>query len=171
MPADWYKEQLVNRNYLTPVGFKLKLERFSAVDFLCQAVNLPDVQMPVTEVQTRFRGVPIIPGGGVTYGDLQVRFIVDEDLKNYSSIWNWIRDNGNAETGGEVEGLGYSNGFLEIHTSNHNANFYIDFERLFPVSLTELTFDATANDIDFFTANVTFKYTRYTIRDKDFQII
>lgn len=171
MPANWYKSQPKNRNYLTPVGFKLKLERFDGVDFFCQSVNLPDVQMPVTEVQTRFRGVPIIPGGGVSYGDLSVRFIVDEDLKNYSSIWNWIRDNGNAETDGEVEGLGYSNGQLEISTSNHNANFFVDFERMFPVSLTELSFDASVQDIDFFTANVTFKYTRYTIRDRDFKII
>lgn len=171
MPADWYKKQPTNRNYLTPVGFKLKLERFDSVDFFCQAVNLPDVNMPATEVQTRFRGVPIIPGGGVNYGDLVVRFIVDEDMKNYSSIWNWIRDNGNAENDGPVEGLGYSNGQLQISTSNHNANFFIDFERMFPVSLTELSFDASAQDIDFFTANVTFKYSRYTIRDKDFRII
>ena len=171
MSADWYKEQLVNRNYLTPVGFKLKLERFAAVDFLCQAVNLPDVTMQATQVPTRFREYPIIAGGGVTYGDLQLRFIVDEDMVNYSSIWNWIRDNGNAETDGDVEGNGYSAGQLQISTSNHNANFFIDFERLFPVSLTELAFDATVNDIDFFTANVTFKYTRYTLRDKNFRIL
>ena len=128
MSANWYKEQPKNRNYLTPVGFKLKLERFEGVDFFCQAVNLPDVEMPFTEVQTRFRGVPIIAGGGVTYGNLQLRFIVDEDMANYTSIWNWIRDNGNAESGGEVEGLGYSGAQLEIHTSSHNTNFVIDFE-------------------------------------------
>ncbi len=171
MPADWYKEQPKNRNYLTPVGFKLKLERFAGVDFFCQAVNLPDVEMPFTEVQTRFRGVPIIAGGGVTYGNLQLRFIVDEDMANYTSIWNWIRDNGNAESGGEVEGLGYSGAQLEIHTSSNNINFVIDFEKIFPISLTELVFDASSQDIDFFTSNVTFKYTRYTIRDKNFRII
>lgn len=171
MTAEWYKKQPVNRNFLSPVGFKLRLERFDSVDFFCQAINLPDVEMSFTEVPTRFRGIPIISGGGVSYGDLVLRFIVDEDLKNYISIWNWIRDNGNAETDGEVEGLGYSSGQLQISTSNHNANFFVDFERLFPVSLTDLQFDASVTDIDFFTANVTFKYTRYTIRDKDFKIL
>ena len=86
MSANWYKEQPKNRNYLTPVGFKLKLERFEGVDFFCQAVNLPDVEMPFTEVQTRFRGVPIIAGGGVTYGNLQLRFMVDEDMANYTCL-------------------------------------------------------------------------------------
>ena len=36
--------------------------------------------MPVTEVPTRFRSVPIVPGGGVTFGDFSVQFIIDEDL-------------------------------------------------------------------------------------------
>ena len=39
----------------------------------------------------------MIPGGGVTFGDFSVRFIVDEDLKNYYSIHSWMRDNGNAD--------------------------------------------------------------------------
>ena len=73
MPANWYKEQPKNRNFLTPTGFKLKLEKFEGVDFFCQSANLPDVQMPFTEVPTRFRDFPIIPGGGITYGDLVVR--------------------------------------------------------------------------------------------------
>ena len=54
--------------------------------------------MPITEVATPFRSIPIIPGGGVEYGDPTVRFIIDEDLVNYMSVWNWIRDNGNAES-------------------------------------------------------------------------
>jgi hypothetical protein len=58
-----------------------------------------------------------------------------------------------------------------ITTSNYNENFFIDFERLFPISLTDIRFDASVNDIEFFTASVTFKYTRYTIRDKSFKII
>jgi hypothetical protein len=170
MAANWYKEQPKNRNFLSPVGFRLKLELFDGVDFFCQTANLPDVSMPFTEVQTRFRGVPIIPGGGVEYGDLTVRFIIDEDMKNYSSVWNWIKINGNAETD-HTEGVQYSNGLLMITTSNYNENFFIDFERLFPISLTDIQFDASVNDIEFFTASVTFKYTRYTIRDKSFKII
>ena len=97
MPAEWYKEQISNRNYLSPVGFKLVLEKFRGVDFFCQRVNLPDVTMPFTEVPTRFRQFPIVAGGGVTYGDLTVSFIVDEELINWKEIYNWIRTNGNSE--------------------------------------------------------------------------
>ena len=85
MSAEWYKEQPSNRNFLNPIGFLLKLEKFEGVDFFCQSVNIPDVTMPTTEVASPFRNLPIIPGGGVTFGDFSVRFIVDEDLKNYLS--------------------------------------------------------------------------------------
>ena len=164
MPADWYKKQPSNRNFLSPTGFKFVLQRFEGTDFFCQAANLPDVSMPVTEVATPYRSIPIIPGGGVEYGDLSLRFIIDEDLTNYMSIWNWIRDNGNAESF-EGEGEGYSDGQLMILTSNFNPQFVVTFEKLIPTSLTQLPFDATVSDVDFFTATVTFKYQKYTVCD------
>ena len=95
MSADWYKSQLKNRNYLSPLGFKLELELFDGVDFFCQQANIPEITMPVTQVPTRYRSVPIVPGGGVTFGDFSVQFIIDEDLVNYNSIQKWIRRNGN----------------------------------------------------------------------------
>lgn len=170
MPANWYKEQPKNRNFLTPTGFKLVLEKFEGVDFFCQSVNLPNVEMPVTEVPTRFRSLPIIPGGGVSYGDLQIQFIIDEDLVNYTSVWNWIKRNGGAEDHmeGEVE---YTAAQLMIQTSAYNINFIIDFEHIFPVSLTDIRFDATVNDIEFITATTNFKFSRYTIRDQQFKPI
>ena len=95
--AEWYKEQPSNRNFLNPIGYLLKLEKFEGVDFFCQGANVPDISMPAIEVGSPFRSLPIVPGGGVSFGDFAVRFIVDEDLKNYYSIHKWMRDNGNAD--------------------------------------------------------------------------
>ena len=33
MPAEWVSSQPENRNYLSPVGFKMKIEIFPGVDF------------------------------------------------------------------------------------------------------------------------------------------
>lgn len=166
MPAKWYKEQLENRNYLSPIGFQLNLDNFRGVDFLCQRVNLPDISMPFTEVPTRFRSFPIVPGGGVTFGDLNITFIIDEEMINYKSIHNWIIDNGGANSDPANPKL--SNGQLLILSSNFNANHIIDFESLFPIALTPIEFDATDTNSEYFTATVTFKFTNYTIRDKNF---
>jgi hypothetical protein len=84
------------------------------------------------------------------------------------AVWNWIRDNGNAESF-DGEGEGYSDGILQVLTSNFNTKFNVRFERLMPVSLTSIPFDFSVGEIDFFTANVTFKYTRYTVCDLSMQ--
>ena len=163
MAAEWYKEQPVNRNYLSPVGFQFDLELFSGVDFFCQSVNLPDVTMPVAELPSKFRSIPIPGSGGVQFGDLNVTFLIDEDLKNYMSIQNWIRELGLSE--GHSSGLDTkSRGTLQVLTSNFNGNFYVNFEEIFPIGLTGVNFDATSSDIDYVTATATFKYTRYNVQ-------
>lgn len=169
MPADWFKEQPTNRNYLSPLGFQMNLEIFEGVDFFCQRAGIPEINMPFTEVPTRFRSFPVTPGGGVLYGDLTLQFIVDEDLVNYKSIHDWIRENGGSEEHNPEE-IEFSNGQLLITSSHYNTNHIIDFERLFPISLTGLAFDATQNDQEYFTAQVVFKYTNFTIRDKSFRL-
>ena len=169
MSAEWYKEQPTNRNFLNPIGYLLKLEKFEGVDFFCQAANVPDVNMPTTEVASPFRNLPIIPGGGVTFGDLSLRFIVDEDLKNYNSIYSWIRDNGNADQMMRETATSeiYTHGQLHIVTSQYNPAFIVDFKNIFPVSLSGLQFDATMTDVEYITAEVTFKHQEFSINDKN----
>jgi len=169
MSAEWYKEQPSNRNFLNPIGYLLKLEKFEGVDFFCQTANVPDVTMPTTEVASRFRNLPVVPGGGVTFGDFSVRFIVDEDLKNYNSIYKWIRDNGNADEmpRATAEDDILTNGQLHIVTSQYNPAFIVDFKDIFPVSLSGLQFDATITDVEYITAEVTFKHQQFFIHDKN----
>ena len=171
MSAEWYKEQPSNRNFLNPIGYLLKLEKFEGVDFFCQAANVPDVSMPTTEVASPFRNLPFVPGGGVTFGDFTLRFIVDEDLKNYYSIHSWMRDVGNADKMQRTtaEDDIYTGGQLHIVTSQYNPAFIVEFKDLFPVSLTNLQFDATISDVEYITAEVTFKHQQFFIRDKYMQ--
>jgi len=172
MAAEWYKEQPSNRNFLNPIGFILKLDIFPGVDFFCQSANVPDISMPTTEIPSPFRSLSMIPGGGVSFGDLNLSFIVDEDLKNYISIHNWIRRNGRADSGSNTpEEEQYSNAQLHIVTSALNPHFTVDFQNIFPVQLSGLSFDARMTDVDYITADVTFKHQQFFIRDKNFKIL
>ena len=60
----------------------------------------------------------------------------------------------------------YSDGTLQVLTSNQNLNFQVVFKDMFPYSLSSLEFDATNQDLEYFTAEVSFKYTMYNILDK-----
>ena len=61
----------------------------------------------------------------------------------------------------------FSDGSLTILNSNYRANTIVKFLNLFPVSLTSLDFDTSVTDIQYFTAQATFKYTVYNILDQD----
>jgi len=50
-------------------------------------------------------------------------------------------------------------------SSNLVAKFNVNFKDMFPYSLSTITFDATDTDIDYFTAEATFKYTIYNLTD------
>ena len=121
------------------------------------------------------------PGDKIIFGDLNLKFLVDEDLKNYMELQNWIRGLGYPEKLSQYADLEkqgsygekytqtasnvYSDGTLQILNSNSISNFLIVFKDLFPYSLSTLTFDATMTDIQYFTADVSFKYTIYNIVD------
>jgi len=172
MSAEWYKKQPSNRNFLNPIGYLLKLDIFEGTDFFCQSTNIPDISMPTTEVPSRFRSLPVIPGGGVSFGDFNVKFIVDEDLKNYNSIHKWIRNNGRSDKDTNTPDIPeYSNAQLHIVTSQYNPAFVIDFRNIFPVSLSGLQFDATISDVDYITADVTFKHQQFFILDKNNKLL
>ena len=162
--SKWYSEQPKNRNFLAPVGFKMELELFNGVDFFCQRANIPDMTLPFTEVPTRFRSFPIAAAGGIQTGDLNLTFIIDEDLHNYMTIHNWIKKNGLYEEHSNSEAE-YSSGRLEITTSNFNIAAYVSFENLFPISLSEVGFDVSDTDQEYFTADATFKYTSFELRN------
>ena len=170
MAAEWYKEQPQNRNFLTPVGFKLDLELFAGVDFFCQSASIPEISMSFAQVPTPYRNIPIAGSGGVDFGDLNVRFIIDEDLVNYTAVHNWIRKFGLSD-GRADEKDQYSRALLHVLSSHNNTNHIVEFTNLFPVSLTGVPFDASITDIEYLTADVTFKYEKYNICNETLQKI
>lgn len=176
-----FGRQIENRNFLSPVGFKFILSNYPKVDFFCNEANIPSIILG-SAIQPSYLKDIDIPGDKLQYEDFTLRFLVDEDLKNYMEIHNWMRGLGYPESLQEIYDLKndadfapntvknndiqyYSDGTLQILNSNQIAKFNIKFHNLFPINLSTLTFDSTQTDINYFTAEVTFKYTIYNIED------
>ena len=177
------KSQIDNRNFLSPVGFKFILTRTPKVSFFANTANIPSLSMGNAVQTTYLKDIPV-PGDKIEYGDFTLRFIVDENLENYMQIHKWIRGLGYPEALKEFfdlqnedelgrpkrESIGmdiYSDGTLQVLNSNYRPQFNVVFRDMFPVDLSALDFDATNNDIEYFTAEVTFKYTIYNIEDTE----
>ena len=58
-----------------------------------------------------------------------------------------------------------SDGTLQALNSNQRVQFQVIFNDMFPVQLTELQFDATNPDTEYFTAEAVFKYAIYNVTD------
>ncbi len=169
-----FNNQIQNRNFLAPVGFKFTLSKFPKVTFFSNTARIPDITLG-TAIQSTYLKDIDVPGEKLTFGDLNVRFLVDENLENYMKIHNWLTGLGFPESAQEFidkttdqDGLRdmkeqFSDGSLHILNSNFNDIAVVKFRDLFPIYLTSLEFDATESDINYFTADVTFKYTIYDI--------
>ena len=171
-----------NRNFLAPTGFKFALKRSPAVAFFCNEANIPDLNLGVAVQPTYLKDIDR-PGDKIQFGDLTIRFLVDEDLVNYMELQRWIRGLGYPENMDEFRKLEgeavlpanfgqagdniYSDGTLQILSSNLVPSFQVVFNDLFPYTLSTVTFDATDTDIEYFTADVSFKYTIYNLTDME----
>ena len=176
--AKAFEKQISNRNFLSPVGFKFSLAKEPKVAFYCNSARIPEVNLSLNQQPSYLKDLDI-PGTKIQYGDLSLRFLVDEDMVNYMAIHNWITGIGFPETTKQFKDLitdeyeiqdpkrVFSDGSLYILDSNFNTNIIVKFKDLFPVSLSSLEFDATQTDVQYFTADVAFKYTVYNILGKN----
>ena len=169
-----FAKQIDNRNFLSGVGFKFNLTKFPKVDFFSNSARIPELNLELTRQPSYLKNIDV-PGERLTYGDLTLRFLVDENMENYISIYTWLKGLGFPETTREFKDLttdkdgqrdpkeAFCDGTLRILNSNYREVAKVKFNDLFPTSLTSLDFDATNTDIQFFTAEATFKYTIYNL--------
>ena len=173
-----FANQIGNRNFLSPIGFKFTLAKEPKVAFFCNSARIPEINLEVVTQATYLKDIDV-PGDKLTYGDLSIRFLVDENMENYMAVHNWLTGLGFPETTQQYKNLttnddeirdskeAFSDGSLHILNSNSRDIAIVKFKDLFPVSLSSLEFDATPTDVMYLTALVTFKYTIYDILGTD----
>ena len=65
------------------------INQLPKVQFFTTAANIPDISLGEAVIPTPFKDIPIM-GDKITFGNLDVSFIVDEYLENYITIHNWL---------------------------------------------------------------------------------
>jgi hypothetical protein len=96
------------------------------------------------------------PGDKIVFDDFTLRFLVDEDLKNYMEIHNWIRGLGYPDSLKDIYDLQnqqeyvdmsksktmniYSDGTLTILGSGLTPNFKIKFNDLMAIQFVNVEF-------------------------------
>lgn len=161
-----------NVNMLSPTAFRFTLQRTPHINYFTYNVPVPSISLGELTQPTPLLNLPV-PSDKLIFEPLALRFRVDEDLKNYLEIFNWLNTLGTPETLDnsawkqnqqtyKSSGV-FSDGTLLVLTSKQNMNLRIKFFDMFPINLTELTFDASLTDIEYLESTATFRYTHFEI--------
>ena len=142
-----------NMNPLADVQFKFDIAALPETSFFVQTTSLPGISLTPMEIGLPQRTGLALNTGVIQYEELTIAFLVDEYLKNWMEIYNWL-------TGSPS----YTSGVLTILSSSMNPTMEAHFKQLFPISLSALEFDSTTADPTYQQASVSFKYTEYTIK-------
>lgn len=164
----------INQNPLQPNKFQLNFARVPNIQFFCQTVNLPGVSL--TEVP---RNTPFVdlysPGEKIVYDYLNVTFMVDEQLRSWFEIHDWIRAMTFPTKFEEYKTLKqlspfskkefpqFSDAHLTILTSSNNPQYRIKFVDCFPTSLSSVNFSSQDGPDTIPTSDATFRFSYFDI--------
>jgi len=187
-----YDRQPTKFDYASPTQFKFQLAKLPKVEYFTTACNIPGISLGTTLQTTPLADIPL-PGDTITFGDLEITFLVDENLENYREIHGWMygigfpksrtqfaslveagkdrfptsgrdskaTDPGKTKYGATPLGPIFSDATLNVLSSKNNTVIEVRFADVFPTSLSGLSFNQQADDVNYLSASVTFKYKIY----------
>jgi hypothetical protein len=176
-------------DYSSPTQFRFMINQLPKVQFFTTAANIPDISLGEAVIPTPYKDIPIM-GDKITFGNLDVSFIVDEFLENYISIHEWLigigfpknrtqfsyfrsntSNNPSAAKTVSTDTVGrasadkgvYADATLSILSNKNNPLVEVRFSDMFPVALSGLSYNQQATDVEYLTAEISFRYKLYEI--------
>ena len=176
-------------DYASPTQFKFGIHQLPKVEFFTLSANVPGISAGVITRATPFKDIPIA-GDKLTYDNLSITFQIDEYLENYISLHNWMKGIGfptdrqefrtyrdvtsNTPASGKTPSTDlvgqavpdralYSDAYLMILSNKNNPIVEVNFQNIFPVSLSALEFTQAVTDVEYMTATAEFAYQIYEI--------
>jgi hypothetical protein len=168
-----------NTDLLQSTKFRVIFEKFPSMTYFCTSANLPGVSLTEIIYPTSLLDV-YVPGEKILYDTLNITFLVDEDLRAWTEIHDWIRGltfptefeefvNLARSTNQSIppllqrgtNGVGMSDAVLTLHTNKNNPNIRFKFIDLFPTSVSTIVFNTGDSAENIMTADATFRFAYY----------
>ena len=179
-------------DYASPIQFRFKMTKLPQVEFFVQTANIPGITLDEVQQPTRLKAIAL-PGSTLSFANLDLSFLVDENLNNYKELHDWLIGLGTPESDSQFAGLLttgsdrfpgstassaatgsntaqplneggiYSDATLTVLNNKNVAKTEIRFQNVFPISLGSLSYDIKANDVDYLQVQASFNYMYYDI--------
>jgi len=176
--ASWDSRNPNELDYLRPNAFKFQVHNIPNVSYFCQAANIPEMNLPPAVLPTPLVDIPYA-GEKLDFGVLMIRFLIQEDMKNYKELYDWMIGLGFPEDHEQhtkfEESQSYrfpdvekkpfmsSDATLFLLDSNNNPITNIIFRDAFPVSLQGLDFEISTGNTDYMVGVAMFRYRDFLI--------
>ena len=147
-----------NLNSLFNVKFKFDIARLPKVNFWTQSCILPSLTLENLIMPGMRRDVPL-PGHKVEFESLVVNFIVDDNLENYISVYEWFNKIATSNNVSEM----VSNCSLHFLDGNNAVTRTMDIVGAYPIVLSELSLNSDDTDIIPVTCSLTLNYQYFKI--------
>jgi hypothetical protein len=160
-----------NRSFLQPTKYQLEFARSPHMTYFCQAANLPGLSLNEVPRSTPFVDL-FVPGEKAIYDTLNITFLVDEDLRSWFEIHDWIRGLTFPENFTEYKttileagpfGKQYSDCAMTILTNSNKPNIRIKFKDCFPTTISSVIFSSQDTSKNVLTADATFRFSYFNV--------
>lgn len=163
-----------NFNPLYNNNFHFEIMTLPKVSGFAQRFNMPGIRLGQAKQMTGNVDISI-PGDKIDFEELEIQFLVDENLENFMEVFHWmlylafVRDTKQFYKlyNGETRFTETSDIILTTTTNKKNPNSRIHFVDAFPTNLTPVEFtnvDTTAQPV---IASVMFSYKYYYFNSVD----
>ena len=178
-------------DYVSPTQFNFNIHQLPKVEFFCTAANVPAISLGEAVFPTPYKEIPVM-GDTLTYDNLSISFIVDENLENYIEMHDWLTaigfpknrnqfstfrsstastpiatqgtsdDIGDVQPATSARGM-FGDAILTVLTNKNNPVVEVRFQDIYPVALGALDFTQTSTDVEYISVTADFSYKIYDI--------
>jgi hypothetical protein len=157
-----------NTSLLQATKYTFTVPNLPFAKYFCQSVTMPGVATGAVGVSNPFSDI-YRHGTKLTYDELRISFIVDEDLRVWQETYNWLRSVAFPTKFQEYakhynkDNPIYYDGILTINTNANLPNIRFKFTACHPVSLSGITFNTADSADNTITAELGIRYDYFEI--------
>ena len=175
--SDSILSNLKSSSLLQPTKFTLTFKRTPTVMYFCKKFILPGGRLDPVIQAMPFKSRPAA-GHKLSYETLHVDFLVEEDMRSWEEIHDWLKDLG-TETGYQdyknLERLNavsnaaltyrgaYSDAMLTVLSTQNNPRIRFHFFDVFPIYLGDIEFNTQQSAEDIITCQGEFGFHYYEL--------
>ncbi len=163
---------LNNVNLLQPTAFKLIVDRknFTNLEFFCQSVAHPAMDLPAADVPYSRIGNIAMAGDKLNFTELECIILVDENMNAYTEMYNWMQRLVQTPQQSRLDILAtatapptYSDITLAMLSSHNNVTRKIRYIDCVPTALGTMQMEATTGDTTQITFSASFRFSYFEL--------